>query len=158
MSKYILAESINWADEADVNFLEILDEEEYKKYQYLCDKVKLLPGSYYFGTNEGFEENEFDYLGFTYEEISDDESKIIEKYIGRLSCGTIYDDIFRKLIDSFDFKKISDISKIEEKGKYISSYKLKELPYDEFIKIIDEAIKYPKDEYLDACDEYKEYN
>ena len=157
MSKYILATSINWADEADVNFFEIIDDEQYKKYQYLCDKVKILPGSCYFGSNEGFEEDEFDYLGWTYREISEEEAKIIKKYMSGLSCQEIYDDVFEELIKSFDFEKVEGCDKIKEvynKRSYLLSRKLRDLPYDEFTEIIDEAIKYPKGSYLDACDAY----
>ena len=46
---YIATASIDWADEFDVNFCEILSEEEYQRYKYLQEKLKSFKGSLYFG-------------------------------------------------------------------------------------------------------------
>lgn len=59
---YLIIGSIDWADEFDVTFFEIISEEDYQKYLIAKKIFVKFIDSYYFGTNEGWED--FDYLSF----------------------------------------------------------------------------------------------
>ena len=72
MKHYVIIGSEDWADEFDVDFFDILTEEEYQKYMIAKEIFGNWLDSYYFGTNEGWDED-FDYLSFTPVEISDEE-------------------------------------------------------------------------------------
>jgi hypothetical protein len=73
MKHYLIKDSINWADECDVHFFELLDEDMYNKYMICKDILKEWYNSYYFGTNEGWEDDDFDYLNFEPIELTDEE-------------------------------------------------------------------------------------
>lgn len=78
--KYVITGHVNWADELDVHFFDILSEEDYKKYDFLKQTLGSLYGSYYFGTNEGWDEGEFDYLQFDPKPATDEEIAVLEKF------------------------------------------------------------------------------
>lgn len=78
--KYVITGRVNWADELDVHFFDILSEEDYKKYDFLKQTLGSLYGGYYFGTNEGWDEGEFDYLQFDPKPATDEEIAILEKF------------------------------------------------------------------------------
>lgn len=78
--KYVITGRVNWADELDVHFFDILSEEDYKKYNFLKQTLGSLYGGYYFGTNEGWDEGEFDYLQFDPKPATDEEIAILEKF------------------------------------------------------------------------------
>jgi hypothetical protein len=77
---YVITASIDWADEYDVHFFDILSEEDYKKYDFLKQTLGSLYGGYYFGTNEGWDEGEFDYLQFDPKPATDEEIAVLEKF------------------------------------------------------------------------------
>lgn len=88
---------LNWADECDIYIAEVISEDIYQKYKYLQDTLHSWESDYYFGTNEGFED--FEYLGFTFEEISKDELEILHKY--NLPGGYSFMDVlFMRLEDA----------------------------------------------------------
>lgn len=78
--KYVIANRVNWADELDVYFFDILSEEDYKKYYFLKQTLGSLYGGYWFGTNEGWEDGDFDYLQFDPKPAIDEEIAVLEKF------------------------------------------------------------------------------
>lgn len=78
--KYVITGCVDWADELDVHFFDILSEEDYKKYDFLKQTLGSLYGGYYFGTNEGWDEGEFDYLQFDPKPATDEEIAVLEKF------------------------------------------------------------------------------
>jgi hypothetical protein len=78
--KYVITDCVDWADELDVHFFDILSEEDYKKYDFLKQTLGSLYGGYYFGTNEGWDEGEFDYLQFDPKPATDEEIAVLEKF------------------------------------------------------------------------------
>ena len=76
--KYVITDRVDWADELDVHFFDILSEEDYKKYNFLKQTLGSLYGSY--GTNEGWEDGDFDYLQFDPKPATDEEIAVLEKF------------------------------------------------------------------------------
>jgi hypothetical protein len=70
--------SKDWGDEFDVDGFKIFNSEA----DWLRTKGDLSEHSYMFGTNEGWDEGEFDEDDFTVEEISKEEAMTIRKVIG----------------------------------------------------------------------------
>ena len=109
--KYLISTSICWADEFDVNFIEVLDEAQKRIYMAMKKVYGDWYSSYYFGTNEGWED--FDYLDFDLIEISDEEANVIDKY--HLTGETIFDRIVDMLWDEisdsylFEGQETSDV-------------------------------------------------
>ena len=101
-NNYIISDFCDWADEFDVYFLEILDQDEYNKYNFVRKTLKEYYSSYWFGTNEGWDEN-FDYLQFRPKKITDEEIKVLDKF--NVSGLTIYQDF----IDSLEFDEFCRI-------------------------------------------------
>lgn len=110
--KYLISTSICWADEFDVNFIEVLNEAQKRIYMAMKKVYGDWYNSYYFGTNEGWEED-FDYLDFDLIEISDEEANVIDKY--HLTGETIFDRIIDMLWDEisdsdlFEGQETSDV-------------------------------------------------
>lgn len=50
---YVITGRVDWADEFDVHFFEVLTEEEHQKYKAAQDILGSFRGNFYFGTNEG---------------------------------------------------------------------------------------------------------
>ena len=99
MKHYLINISIDWCDEFDMPFYELLDENMYRIYMY----AKLKLGSAFttkgFGTNEAWEyevcqgrEYGLDLLQFEPKELSDIEYSVIKNHmpVGALN---IYDDL-----------------------------------------------------------------
>lgn len=76
---YIATASVDWADEFNVNFCQVLSEEDYQKYKYLQETLKSFKGSLWFGTNEGWE-GDFEFLDFEFKPITDEELKTLRKF------------------------------------------------------------------------------
>ena len=112
--KYLISTSICWADEFDVNFIEVLDEAQKRIYMAMKKVYGDWYSSYYFGTNEGWEDD-FDYLDFDLIEIRDDEAQVIEKY--HLTGETIFDRIIDMLWDEISD---SDLFKDQETSDVIN--------------------------------------
>lgn len=99
--KYLINELRNWADEFEVSFYELLNEEDYQKYMYCKKKLGKFESYFYFGTNEGWEDDEgFDYLDFNPIKISDDEARIIEKYFP--GGEQIFEHLIDRLEENYD--------------------------------------------------------
>lgn len=113
--KYLISTSICWADEFDVNFIEVLNEAQKRIYMAMKKVYGDWYSSYYFGTNEGWDED-FDYLDFDLIEIRDDEAQVIEKY--HLTGETIFDRIIDMLWDEISD---SDLFEGQETSNVIES-------------------------------------
>lgn len=119
---YIISSCTDWADEFNIYFLEILDQDEYDKYNFVQKTLKEYYSSYVFGTNEGWDGN-FDYLQFRPKKITDEEIKVLNKF--NISGLTIYQDF----IDSLD----GDVWDVINDGDHKN---LDSLEFDEFCRII----------------------
>lgn len=97
MNYYLINDSKDWADECDVQFYEILNEEEYQKYMYCKEKFKTFEGSLYFGTNEGWDDD-FDFLDFNPVLISNSDADTLKRHWPS-SCQAVYDYLMETLDD-----------------------------------------------------------
>ena len=77
--KYLINESKDWADEFDLNFFEVVSEEDKKIYTVAKKVYGQWMDNYWFGTNEGWEDD-FDYLDFDLIELTDEEAKVFDKF------------------------------------------------------------------------------
>ena len=111
--KYLISASMCWADEFDVNFIEVLDEAQKRIYMAMKKVYGDWYSSYYFGTNEGWDD--FDYLDFDLIEISDEEANVIDKY--HLTGETIFDRIIDMLWDDISD---SDLFKDQETSDVVN--------------------------------------
>ena len=118
---YIITDSINWADEFDVYFLEILNQEEYDKYQFAQNTLKEYCSDYWFGSNEGWDED-FDYLQFKPQKITAEEIEVLNKF--NISGLTIYENFIDSLNEDVWYA-------IEDEDR-----DLRYLKFDEFCRVI----------------------
>ena len=82
MKHYLINDSVNWADEFDVPFYELLDEDMYRIYMYAKLKLGSAITDKFFGTNEGWEYDDgLDLLQFEPIEITDIEYSVIENHL-----------------------------------------------------------------------------
>ena len=115
MKHYLINSSVDWCDEFDMPFYELLDEDMYRIYMY----AKLKLGSAFttkgFGSNEAWEyeicqgrEYGLNLLQFEPVELSDIEYSIIKDHmpIGTLD---IYDDLLEYLEDKALLEDSEDI-------------------------------------------------
>lgn len=132
MKHYLINSSVDWCDEFNMPFYELLDENMYRIYMY----AKLKLGSAFttkgFGSNEAWEyeicqgrEYGLDLLQFEPVELSDIEYSIIKDHmpIGTLD---IYDDLLEYL---------------EDKALLEDSEDIYEMTPEQVMKIIDEIAK-----------------
>lgn len=75
MTKYLVTFKHNWADEFDAEGFSICDEIE---KQNILENAKN-GVSFYFGTNEGWEDGEDISSGFNFEPITDEEEQVLRK-------------------------------------------------------------------------------
>lgn len=74
---YVITGRKNWADEFDVFFFEIFDEDAYQKYMAAKEILGTLSGDYGFGTNEGWDG--FNYLSFKPKKITEEQSNFLDE-------------------------------------------------------------------------------
>ena len=143
MKWYITTDNVDWADEFDLPFGELIDEPTYKKYKYISDALKSYTGFYGFGTNEDFDD--FEYLGWEFDEITEDEKKILDKL--ELPNGyTFVDNLFNIIENDMIENDIIDKEDIEER-RYdrILKENFYKMPFDKFALYIDRYAKFLKD-------------
>lgn len=128
---YIATASIDWADEFDVNFCEILSEEEYQRYKYLQEKLKSFKGSLYFGTNEYFD-GDFEFLDFKFQPITDEELAILRKF-GCTQGESFWDRMTEQLYD-YIIKMCPELC-IKRHNHGNPYYDLKEDPFEASLDI-----------------------
>ena len=112
MKHYLINTSVDWADEFDVPFYELLDEDMYRIYMYAKLKLGSAVTDKFFGTNEGWEYDcGLDLLQFEPEEITDIEYSVIKNH---LPIGTldVMDDLLNYLEDRANLKDSEDIYKM----------------------------------------------
>ena len=112
MKHYLINTSVDWADEFDMPFYELLDEDMYRIYVYAKLKLGSAVTDKFFGTNEGWEYDcGLDLLQFEPVEITDIEYSVIKNH---LPVGTldVMDDLLNYLEDRADLKDSEDIYKM----------------------------------------------
>lgn len=118
MKHYLINYSVDWYDEFDMPFYELLDENMYRIYMY----AKLKLGSAFttkgFGTNEAWEyevcqgrEYGLDLLQFEPIEITDIEYSVIKNHLP-VGALDVTDDLLNYLGDQGDLKDSEDIYKM----------------------------------------------
>ena len=98
MKYYLICGSYNWADECDVHFYEIINEEDYLIYTTMKHKFGKWIDSYYFGTNEGWDDD-FNYLNWEPIELTEEQYNVIKNLpiTGEKIFERLYEDIWNKL-------------------------------------------------------------
>ena len=112
MKHYLINTSVDWADEFDMPFYELLDEDMYRIYMYAKLKLGSAVTDKFFGTNEGWEYDcGLDLLQFEPVEITDIEYSVIKNH---LPVGTldIMDDLRNYLENRVNLKDSEDIYKM----------------------------------------------
>ena len=112
MKHYLINTSVDWADEFDVPFYELLDEDMYRIYMYAKLKLGSAITDKFFGTNEGWEYDcGLDLLQFEPVEITDIEYSVIKNH---LPVGTldVMDDLLNYLGDRANLEDSEDIYKM----------------------------------------------
>ena len=112
MKHYLINYSVDWCDEFDMPFYELLDENMYRIYMYAKLKLGSAVTDKFFGTNEGWEYDcGLDLLQFEPVEITDIEYSVIKNH---LPVGTldIMDDLLNYLGDRANLKDSEDIYKM----------------------------------------------
>lgn len=97
---YVITGWLDWADEFDVHFFEILSEDTYNKYMIAKKVLGSFEGYYGFGSNECFDE--FDFLGFEPKEITEEQYKFIN------SIGVSGYRIFWQFMDVFEDTRVDE--------------------------------------------------
>ena len=110
MKHYLINTSVDWADEFDVPFYELLDEDMYRIYMYAKLKLGSAITYKFFGTNEGWEYG-LDLLQFEPVEITDIEYSVIKNH---LPVGTldVMDDLLNYLENRVNLEDSEDIYKM----------------------------------------------
>lgn len=112
MKHYLINTSVDWADEFDVPFYELLDEDMYRIYMYAKLKLGSTVTDKFFGTNEGWEYDcGLDLLQFEPVEITDIEYSVIKNH---LPVGTldVMDDLLNYLENRVNLEDSEDIYKM----------------------------------------------
>ena len=112
MKHYLINTSVDWCDEFDMPFYELLDENMYRIYMYAKLKLGSAVTDKFFGTNEGWEYDcGLDLLQFEPVEITDIEYSVIKNH---LPIGTldVMDDLLNYLEDRADLEDSEDIYKM----------------------------------------------
>ena len=132
MKHYLINTSVDWCDEFDMPFYELLDEDMYRIYMYAKLKLGDAFTTKGFGSNEAWEyevyqgrEYGLDLLQFEPVELSDIEYSIIKDHmpIGTLD---IYDDLLEYL---------------EDKALLEDSENIYEMTSEQVMKVIDAIAK-----------------
>lgn len=81
--KYLVKQSSDWCDEFTANCFRIFDDKQHA--QEFIEGLVECGG--YFGTNEGWEENELDEVDFTIQSITEAQAEVLVELLGK-SFGT----------------------------------------------------------------------
>ena len=125
MKHYLICGSYNWADELDVHFYEIINEEDYLIYTAMKQAFGEWIGGYYFGTNEGWDDD-FDYLDWEPMELTEEQYNVIKDLpiTGEKIFDRLYEDIWDKLNEEGLIGEDEDFDEfpIEKKLELIKKY------------------------------------
>ncbi len=112
MKHYLINTSVDWCDEFDMPFYELLDENMYRIYMYAKLKLGSAIIDKFFCTNEGWEyDYSLDLLQFEPIEITDIEYSVIKNH---LPVGTldVMDDLLNYLENRVNLEDSEDIYKM----------------------------------------------
>ena len=118
MKHYLVTDSIDWGDEFDVHFYEILNEDQYNLFSLAKKLLENLYGSLYFGTNQGFD-GDFDFLAFEPIELTETEYEVLSHLPIR---GVTFYGRFKN-----DLAKLLKQYSVLESNKYSFQFTEKEL-------------------------------
>lgn len=112
MKHYLINTSVDWADEFDVPFYELLDENMYRIYMYAKLKLGSAVTDKFFGTNEGWEYDcGLDLLQFEPVEITDIEYSVIKNHLP-VDTLDVMDDLLNYLENRVNLEDSKDIYKM----------------------------------------------
>lgn len=112
MKHYLINTSVDWADEFDVPFYELLDENMYRIYMYAKLKLGSAVTDKFFGTNEGWEYDcGLDLLQFEPVEITDIEYSVIKNHLP-VGILDVMDDLLNYLENRVNLEDSKDIYKM----------------------------------------------
>ena len=107
---HLITGTDNWADEMDVDFFDILDEDDYKKYMIAKEVLGSFLEDLYIGSNECIED--FDYLQFEPKDITQEDFNtlvrlgLVDKnnrtYIG----FTVFENFMEMLAQELEYQGI----------------------------------------------------
>ena len=125
MKYYLICGSCDWADEFDVHFYEIIDEKDYLFYTAIKHEFGEWISGYYFGTNEGWDDD-FDYLDWEPIELTEEQYNTIKDLpiTGERIFERLYEDIWDKLNEEGLIGEDEDFDEfpIEKKLELIKKY------------------------------------
>lgn len=107
---YVISGTVNWADEMDVCFFEVLDKDQAKKYKIAQDIFGSLYACYYFGTNEGWDDCDFDLLDFELIPATDEEVEVLYKF--NVSGHRLFISTMTHIGSERDYYNLEDINMI----------------------------------------------
>lgn len=131
--RYLIVGSDCWADEMDVPFFEVLTEEEFQKYQIVKEIFVNFLGNYGFGTNEGWDDNDFDFLQFEPVMLTDDDYKTLIK------LGLVYEDGYEAIGYQIMDQLLTSIEDMRD-GEGLEYIDLEEASVEEFRKACTELL------------------
>ena len=112
MKHYLINTSVDWADEFDMPFYELLDEDMYRIYMYAKLKLGSAVTDKFFGTNEGWEYDcGLDLLQFEPVEITDIEYSVIKNHLP-VDTLDVMDDLLNYLENRVNLEDSEDIYKM----------------------------------------------
>lgn len=141
MKWYLAIDNVDWADEFDLPFGELLDQPTYEKYKYLSDVLKSYTGYYGFGTNEYFDD--FEYLGWEFTEITEEEKNVLEKLglpNGYTCVNRLFEGLEEDMIDN-DIIYPEDI-KVSQYGSKSLKEDFYTMPFHKFADYVDKYAKF----------------
>lgn len=141
MKWYLTTDRIDWADEFDVYFGELIDAPTYEKYKYLTQVLESHVATYGFGTNQWFDD--FQYLGWDFVEITEEEAATLQKYglpNGRTFIDVLFEDIESDMLDAGIFEK-EDLTQNAVGREYLEE-SLYEMPFHKFADYVDKYANY----------------
>lgn len=143
---YICCDSLDWGDEFDVDFAEIINEEEYQKYSYAKKVLKSFEIYFGFGTNESFDD--LDVLSFEFSPIPENHVEILKMYglpNGHSFIDRLYEQLESKLIDTFPEDCYEQSYSWNPKHKYFTlKHSLSTCSFKDFKYYIDKYAEYLK--------------
>lgn len=144
MKWYLTTANVDWADEFELPFGELLDQPTYEKYQYLSKVLKSHTGYYCFGTNEYFDD--FEYLGWKFTEITEEEKNVLRKLKlpnGYTFIDKLFDDLEEDMIDN-DIIYPEDI-KVSQYGTKSLKENFFAMSFSKFADYVDKYAKFLED-------------
>lgn len=141
MNYYLMATSVDWADEFNVYFGDLIDEDTYAKYVYLQKTIKTIKEDFSFGTNEYFEN--FEYLNFYFVGIPEYEAQILLKYdlpMGESIISRLFEYLEENLVLYADEEDLRTTVINKRTFKHLK-YSIDDMSFETFVKLVDRFSK-----------------